>query len=282
MRKTHSKRVGVRNQRRNIMDMGLKGKTAVITASSLGLGKAMAQGLAQEGANVTICARRNNPLETAKNEIEKVGGQVLSIKADMNSKDDIEKVISETVSRFGKLDILINNAGDAEVGRKIEDEDDVWQATYNINVWSCVRAIRAAVPHMRKNGGGNIINVASVSGHSGLAGMADYNSAKAAMLSLTKTFAADLAPDNIRVNAVNPALIHTPLWERLAKENFVGSVGDSVDEVFENLSKQMLLIPRYGKPEEVANVTTFLASERASFVTGACWNVDGGFTKFII
>ena len=179
------------------MDMGLKGKTAVITASSLGLGKAMAQGLAQEGANVTICARRNNPLETAKNEIEKVGGQVLSIKADMNSKDDIEKVITETASRFGKLDILINNAGDAEVGRKIEDEDDVWQATYNINVWSCVRAIRAAVPHMRKNGGGNIINVASVSGHSGLAGMADYNSAKAAMLSLTKTFAADLAPDNI-------------------------------------------------------------------------------------
>ena len=263
------------------MDMGLKGKTAVITASSLGLGKAMAQGLAQEGANVTICARRNSQLETAKNEIEKVGGQVLSIKADMNSKDDIEKVISETVSRFGKLDILINNAGDAEVGRKIEDEDDVWQATYNINVWSCVRAIRAAVPHMRKLGGGNIINVASVSGHSGLAGMADYNSAKAAVLSLTKTFAADLAPDNIRVNAVNPALIHTPLWERLAKENFVGTVGDSVDEVFENLSKQMLLIPRYGKPEDVADVTTFLASERASFLTCACWNVDGGFTKFI-
>ena len=264
------------------MDMGLKGKTAVITASSLGLGKAMAQGLAEEGANVTICARRNAPLETTKNEIEKLGGQVLSIEADMNSKDDIEKVITETVSKFGKLDILINNAGDAEVGRKIEDEDDVWQAMYNICLWSCIRATRAAVPHMRKNGGGNIINVASVSGHSGLAGMADYNSAKAAMLSLTKTLAADLAADNIRVNAVNPALIHTPLWEKLANDNFVGSVGDSVDEVFANLSKQMLMIPRYGKPEEVADVTTFLASERASFVTGACWNVDGGFTKFII
>ena len=126
------------------------------------------------------------------------------------------------------------------------------------------------------------VNIASVSGHSGLAGMADYNSAKAAMLSLTKTLAADFAPDNIRVNAVNPALIHTPLWEKLANDNFVGTVGDSVDEVFANLSKQMLMIPRYGKPEEVADVTTFLASERASFVTGACWNVDGGFTKFII
>ena len=114
------------------MDMGLKGKTAVVTASSLGLGKAMALGLAQEGANVTICARRNEHLQTTKNEIENTGAQVLSIEADMNSKTDIEKVITETVSKFGKLDILINNAGDAEVGRKIEDEDDVWQAMYDI------------------------------------------------------------------------------------------------------------------------------------------------------
>ena len=123
------------------MDMGLKGKTAVVTASSLGLGKAMALGLAQEGANVTICARRNEHLQTTKNEIENTGAQVLSIEADMNSKTDIEKVITETVSKFGKLDILINNAGDAEVGRKIEDEDDVWQAMYDICLWSCISCL---------------------------------------------------------------------------------------------------------------------------------------------
>tara|TARA_Y100000588_G_C14050604_1_gene837005 strand:- start:114 stop:929 length:816 start_codon:yes stop_codon:yes gene_type:complete len=264
------------------MELGLNGKVALVTASSAGLGKAIAVELASEGAKVVICARGADALEQTRSEISAAGGDVLAVTTDMTEPADIEHVVDETVSGFGRLDILVNNAGDAVIGRTIADADEEWQKIYDVTLWSAVRATRAAVPHLKASGGGNIVNVASVSGHSGLGGMADYNSAKAAMLSLTKTLAQDLAPDNIRVNAVNPALIRTPLWERMAQDVFVPDLGKDVDEVFANLSSQNLLIHRFGRPDEVSGIVAMLASERSSFVTGACWNIDGGFTKFIV
>ena len=186
------------------MELGLKGKVAAVTASSLGLGQAIAMELAREGAKVGICARRPGPLDETRAAIESDGGEVFSCVADMSKREDVECFVQGTADHLGGLDILVNNAGDAAVGRTIEDADEVWEQTYDINLWSAVRATRAALPLIRERGGGSIVNVASVSGHSGLGGMADYNSAKAAMLALTKTLAQDLAGDGIRVNAVNP------------------------------------------------------------------------------
>ena len=148
------------------MDLGLNGKVAAVTASSQGLGKAIAMELAQEGAKVAICARRQGPLDETKAAIEAAGGEVLSCVADMSKREDVERFVNDAAAHFGGLDILVNNAGDAAVGRSIEDSDEVWGQTYDINLWSAVRATRAAVPLIRKQGGGSIVNVASVSGHS--------------------------------------------------------------------------------------------------------------------
>ena len=175
------------------MELGLNDKVAAVTASSLGLGQAIAMELAREGAKVAICARRQGPLDETRAAIEAAGAEVYSCAADMSKREDVERFVEGTAAHFGGLDILVNNAGDAAVGRTIEDDDEVWEQTYEINLWSAVRATRAAVPLMRERGGGSVVNVASVSGHSGLGGMADYNSAKAAMLALTKTLAQDLA-----------------------------------------------------------------------------------------
>ena len=267
------------------MDLDLKGKVALVTGASLGIGKGICLELAREGMDVALCARREGPLEETKAEIEALGARCLAIPADVTKKDDIERVVAYTLDAWGRLDVLVNNAGGFFSGvgtnHTVEDPDEIWQQCYDLNFWPCIRFTRAAIQPMKNNGGGSVINISSISGHSASwPGVSDYSSAKAAVLLLTKNWAIDFSPHNIRVNAVTPAFIHSPLWDELAKE-FVPEFGKDAEEVMTHFSNS-LPRKRMGHINEAGYLVAFLASEaKAGFITGVCWDIYGGWTNSI-
>ena len=263
------------------MELGLVGKAVLITGASKGIGRGVADEFAREGARVAICARGKEGLDEAKEALEAHGGEVIAVPADMSQPEDVDRVVEAAAIGFGRLDVLVNNAGGGSLGRTVETTDDEWASTMDVNLYSAVRATRAAVPHLRAAGGGRIVNISSGAGHTVVVpGVVDYNMAKAGMLSFSKSMALELAPDNILVNAVCPSFIQTPLMDRLA-DSLIGTAGATRDEVFTNVATQLLTVPRLGTVEEVAAVVVFLASARASFITGSVYNVDGGFMKSV-
>lgn len=254
------------------MELGLRGKVAAVTGGSEGIGRATVIKLVQEGVKVTFCARRKEVLDAFAAELGKMGGDVLPVVADAAKEGDMERFIDETVKRYGRVDIVVNNAGGTGQSPFGKVDDAAWQHDINIKVFAQIRTVRAAVPHMKKQGGGRIINLNMVGAKQPFAGSFPTTISRAAGLALTKALSKEYAADNILVNAVAVGKIKSMQQERRAARE-----GLSVAEHYEKTGKTVPL-GRMGEAEEVANVITFLASDAASYVTGVCINVDGGLS----
>jgi len=252
------------------MDLGLTDNVAIVTGSSRGLGLASARALVAEGCRVCICARGEERLAEAALEVEAAArrpNMITTVQADVSTTDGVERVIEKTIEVFGGLDVLVNNVGRAGGGDLLDTSDAEWQAAVDETLFPAIRASRLAVPHMRQRGGGAIINIASIYGREA-GGRMTYNAVKAAEISLSKSLAEQLAPMNIRVNSVAPGsiLFAGGSWHKRQHADPQG-IAEFV--------RRELPFGRFGRPEEVGIVVTFLASPRASWVSGACIAVDG-------
>jgi NAD(P)-dependent dehydrogenase (short-subunit alcohol dehydrogenase family) len=260
------------------MDLGLEGKTAIVTGGSKGIGRAITLELAREGANVLAAARSEGALAEVEAAAAELPGDVMTMALDCGTTDAPVAVVAAAAERFGGIDILVNNVGTGSSDHDWSTPDADWEAIMNLNLYSAVRFTREAVPHMQERGWGRIINLSSVSAHSGLPKMGDYNASKAAMVSWAKTLSHELAP-TITVNSLCPAFIETPLWDSLAEE-LVPAMGATVEEVYAAMAETQVPLGRYGTPEEVSGLCALLASDRGAFITGVAFNVDGGYTTF--
>lgn len=257
------------------MDLGLTDKVAMVVGASRGLGKAIASSLADEGCHLAICARGEGPLRETAVELEEKGVSVFAEALDVTDPAAAERFVSQTIEELGRLDILVNNVGGNRRKTFAETTDEDWDEILDLNLGSHVRFSRAAIPELKKRSG-TILFVSSIFGReAGGAGLSIYNSSKSALISLAKIMAEELGPEGIRVNSIAPGSICFPggSWDRRWKEDPEGMA---------KFAEESFALRRFGTAKEIGDVAVFLVSERASFITGACLNVDGGQSRSLI
>ena len=263
------------------MDLGLAGKVAVITGGSVGIGLAVAEGLAAEGVHLVLAARGAERVEAEAGRIaEACAVRAVGIACDVGTAEGTRTLIDATEHAFGGADILINNAGTGSNETILEAADEKWQSYWDLHVMAAVRLARGLIPGMRRRGGGVVLHNASICAVQPLWYEPIYNVTKAALMMFSKTLATEVISDNIRVNCINPGLVLTPDWIKTAKQLTKDKGGDWRAHL-DSVAREHAPIQRFATPDEVANFFVFLCSDRASYSVGSAYFVDGGMLKTI-
>ncbi|MEE9549293.1 MAG: SDR family oxidoreductase [Candidatus Binatia bacterium] len=260
------------------MDLGLKGKVAVVASSSKGIGQAIAAGFAREGAKVSMCARGEAQLnDTAVAIRRETGAEVYAMAADMTRLEDIQKFVAKSVEQFGRIDIMVTNAGGPPFGEFMKFTEEDWEAAFRLSFLSALRLAREAVPHMLKVGGGRIINITSYGVKEPIQGLILSNAMRTGVIGLAKSLSRELAKDNILVNSICPGRIDTERHRKLNEAR-----AERTKRPLEEIHKQMtgeVPLGRFGTADEVADLVVFLGSDRARYITGTTIQVDGGLIR---
>jgi len=263
------------------MDLGLKGRVAIVTGSSQGIGKAIAYGLAAEGTKVAICARNQDRLrQTAEEIMASTGSEVLALRADLGIKKEIKSLVKETADKFRRVDILVNNTGGPPSASFLETEEATWSRTIDNLFFSVTNCCLEVIPYMKEQKWGRIINMTSFAAKQPAERLVLSNAVRAGILGLSKTLSNELAEDGILVNVVCPGWTLTRRVEELAR-----SAAEKAGKTYEAIVSEWasgIPLKRFARPEEISNLVVFLASERSSYITGTVIQVDGGFIKSLI
>ena len=265
------------------MDLVLKEKVALITGASRGIGRSCALALAEEGCAIAICGRGEQALSETAEELRGKDVAVLAVPSDVTKLEDNKNFVAQSAEMFGRIDILVNNAGTGRLSDPMELPEEEFRYNMDLMFFGSFQCSREVIPHMRKQGGGRIINISSIFGKQP-GGLLDYDAIKAAVIMFTKDLANYLAKDNILVNAVCPGPIRGPLWEGPGGlgEQLGQMLGMSGPEAINWFAEQNIPLGHHGDPEDIASMVTFLASDKAKFITGQAINVDGGMIKATI